>query len=304
MTHDRLLQMVVSVMIMAGFQVSDRFSMRPRSFDLIARQNETLLIIKVVSHIDSVTEEAAHDLDQVSVYLRGSPLIIGEKARDAELQRGAVYLRYGIGAISVATLHDYFVEKVPPLIFASPGGLYVTINGEALRELREQANLSLGDLAHLLGVSRRTISKYEGGMGTTPDIAMKIEEIFDSGLVQAIDLLKYQSHFAAMPDLADESIPIGFLERIGMKLHTLHRAPFQALITFSDHTILTGYGTSQKMVKRAAVIGNISQVTGTHAMCILTDYCHEKRIGKTLVIGERRLKKLEDGAELIEMIDT
>jgi putative transcriptional regulator len=303
MTQDRLLQMVVSVMIMAGFQVSDRFSMRPRSFDLIARRKEMLFIIKVVSHIDSVTEESAHDLDQVSGYLRGSPLIIGEKARDTELHRGAVYLRYGICAVSVTTLHDYLVDGIPPLIYASPGGLYVNINGEALRELREQANLSLGDLGHLLGVSRRTISKYEGGMGTTLEIAMKIEELFDAGLVQAIDLLAYQSHFA--PDAESSSdTPIGFLERIGMQLHTLHRAPFQALITFSEHTILTGYGTSQKMVKRAAVIGNISQVTGTHAMCVLTDYSHEKKIGKTLVIGERRLKKMEDGAELIDLIGT
>jgi putative transcriptional regulator len=306
MTQDRLLQMVVSVLLTAGFRVSERFHMRPRSFDLIARDDDTILVIKVVSHIDSVSEEIARDLGRIAGYFRGSPLIIGERARDAELERGAVYVRYGIYAISVATLYDSLVEGIPPLIYASPGGLYVTINGEVLRELREKRNLSLGDLGAMLGVSRRTISKYEGGMGTTLDIALKIEEIFDRGLVQSIDLMRHDSNAREernVEEKPDEDAPMNFLERIGMKLHTMHRAPFQALIEFSDQTILTGYGSTQKVVKRAALIGNISQVTGMRAMCVLTDYHKQKKIGKTLVIGEERLHALEDGSELIDMID-
>jgi putative transcriptional regulator len=303
MSQDRLLQMVISVLLMARFRVSERFSMRPRSFDLIASNRETLLIIKVVSHIDSVSEETARDLDQISLYLKGSPLIIGERARDAELERGAVYVRYGIYAVSVATLYDSLVEQVPPLVYASPGGLYVNINGEVLREERERRNLSLGDLGNLLGVSRRTISKYESGMGTTLDIALRIEEIFDAALVRAIDLMKHEPHFPDEPQQADD-LPMGFLERIGMKLHTLQRAPFQALIEFSDHTILTGYGEANKVVRRAALIGKISQVTGSHAMCVITDYYKQKKIGSTLVIGEQCLHRVADGEELIEMIDS
>jgi len=295
--------MVVSVFLMAGFRVTERFSMRPRSFDLIAGSREILLVIKVVSHIDSVSEETARDLDHIAHYLKGSPLIIGERARDAELERGTVYVRYGISAVSVATLYDALVEQVPPLVYASPGGLYVTINGEVLKEERERKNLSLGDLGNLLGVSRRTISKYESGMGTTLDVALKIEEIFDTALVQSIDLMKYTSQFRDEPETAGEELPIGFLERMGMKLHAMQRAPFQALIEFSNHTILTGYGAASKVVKRAALIGNISQVTGTHAMCVITDYQKQKKIGTTLVIGEQRLHTLTDGEELIEMID-
>ena len=212
-------------------------------------------------------------------------------------------MRYGIFAVSVSTLYDAFVENNPPLVYASPGGLDVNINGQVLREQREKRNLSLGDLGNLLGVSRRAISKYESGMGTTLDIALRIEEIFDAALVRSIDLLTYESHFSEESEQGKEEVPMSFLERIGMKLHTMHRAPFQALIEFSDHTILTGYGTTDKVVRRAALIGNISQVTGTHAMCVLTDYHKQKKIGSTLVIGEERLYSVADGEELIEMID-
>ena len=133
MSQDRLLRNVISVMIMAGYEVSELFAMRPKSFDIIAGNDEQIIVLKVISHIDSISEENARDLDRIARNLSGTPLIVGERARDAELERGAVYVRYGIFAINYPTLHDYFVEDAPPLIYASPGGLYVNISGKRLR---------------------------------------------------------------------------------------------------------------------------------------------------------------------------
>ncbi|WP_321505434.1 transcriptional regulator [uncultured Methanoregula sp.] len=306
MSQDRQLQLVTSVMITAGFDVSERFSLRPRSFDLIARDNRTLLVIKVVAHIDSVSEEVAFDLEVISRHLGGVPLIVGERARDAELERGAVYVRYGIYAISPSTLYDYFVEKIPPLVYASPGGLYVNINGDLIKDLREKRSMSLGDLGHVLGVSRRTISKYESGMGTTLEVAIRIEEFFDTGIVESIDLIRHEPPRAMEPDQVPPGSglrsPIEFLEQLGVSMHALHGAPFQALLTFDKQTILTGYGPAQKMIKRAALIGNLSQIAKKHAMCIVTDSTKEKKIGTTLVISEQRLHRIEDGFELLDML--
>lgn len=306
MSQDRQLQLVTSVMITAGFAVSERFSIRPRSFDLMARKDGTLLIIKVVSHIDSVSEDVAFDLEVISRHLGGVPLIIGERARDAELERGAVYVRYGIFAISPATLYDYFVEMVPPLVYASPGGLYVNIDGEVLRDLREKRSMSLGDLGQILGVSRRTISKYESGMGTTLDVAIRIEEFFNTGVVKSINLILHEplkgKDAEQMEAGTGEQTPMEFLRKMGMQLHTLHGAPFQALLTFEKHTILTGYGPADKVIKRAALIGNISQIAKKHAMCVITDHYKQKKIGRTLVIGEDNLSRIADGFELLDMI--
>ena len=305
MSQERQLQLVTSVMISAGFEVSEKFTLRPRSFDLIARNNGTLLVIKVVVHIDSVSEEAAFDLDVIAEHLGGVPLIVGERAREAELERGAVYVRYGIYAISVATLYDYFVEKIPPLVYASPGGLYVNINGDALRDLRERCSMSLGDLGQVLGVSRRTISKYESGMGTTLDVAIRIEEYFNTGVVESIDIIRSEPAGSGPEEPKKRQgpgVPIEFLEQLGMQLHTLRGAPFQALLTFDKHTILTGYGPAQKVVKRAALISNLSKIAKKHAMCITTDYHQQKKIGRTLVIGEDRLHHIADGFELLDML--
>jgi putative transcriptional regulator len=302
MTQERLLQMAISVLITAGYSVSERCDIRPRSFDLIAANDETLLIIKVIFHIDSVNEEIANDLRLIALYLKGKPLIIGARTRDSELERGAVYIRYGINAMNISTLYDYLVEDIPPLVYASPGGLYVNINGGLLRELRERNQLSLGELATLLGVSRRTISKYESGMGTSLDIAIKLEELFNTAIVEAIDPLTFEAHARQSSREYQEDIPSD-LERMGLELHITHRAPFQALAFYKSDTILTGFGTAQRIVRRAALIGNLSEITKSKAMCVITDYKKKKRVGKTLIIGEERLHSIESGSELMDLIN-
>jgi putative transcriptional regulator len=278
--------------------------MRPKSFDIIAGNDEQIIVLKVISHIDSISEENARDLDRIARNLCGTPLIVGERARDAELERGAVYVRYGIFAINYPTLHDYFVENAPPLIYASPGGFYVNISGKRLRELRESSNLSLGDLGQILGVSRRTVAKYEAGMGTTIEIALRIEEAFDSGVVEPIDLVqsKSEQNTGEMQDIPGE-IPIqAAIEEMGMHVQPMHRAPFQALVRYDSHTILTGYGSAQKVTRRAGIIGNISQVTRTHAMCVMTDDHRQRRIGRTLMISEDSLLSLDEPDDLIDLI--
>jgi putative transcriptional regulator len=301
MTQEVLLRRVRSLLLEAGFQVSDRCSQRPRSFDLIAGDEEILMVVKAISHIDGVSEDIARDLDLVSYYLGGAPLIVGERTRDSDLQRGAVYVRYGIYALSVPTLSDFLVEGIPPLVYVSPGGLYVNIDEKLLRALREERQLSLGDLAHILGVSRRTISKYENGMGTTMEVALRIEELFDTAITRPIDLLAHESQFAEQEEPARGEV-LPDLERLGLEIHLTRRAPFEALARYDDETILTGYGTAQHVVKRAPLIGNLSRIANARALCVLLGYRRQKTIGDTLVIGEERLHSLEDGSELMELI--
>ena len=59
--------------------------------------------------------------------------------------------------------------------------------GEKIYELRTQHNLSQGDLANELNVSRQSISKWENG-NSTPDLEkiVKLAEIFNVSLDELI----------------------------------------------------------------------------------------------------------------------
>ena len=190
MSRDLLADQTIEVLKHAGFMVSDKCDIRPRSFDIAARRGETLLLCKILLNLDGLTEETANEMRYLSEILGGTPLVIGEKTRDQPLEDNVIYMRYKITAINIQTFYDYFIEGIPPMVSASPGGLYVPINGAALKDARIENNMSLGSLAGIIGVSRRTISKYEEeGMHASIDTVLMLEDLLQIELAQPIDIL-------------------------------------------------------------------------------------------------------------------
>ena len=82
MNKELLINRVIAILTRAGFIISDRCDIRPRSFDLAARRDNLLLLIKVLYNIDGLNEETAKEIQFLSKHLQGNPVIIGEKTRD------------------------------------------------------------------------------------------------------------------------------------------------------------------------------------------------------------------------------
>jgi len=100
-------------------------------FDLIAKQKNILILVKLLENIDSFREDQAYELRKLSSMLSGLPLLIGRNIRrSSELEDGVIYSRYEIPAISKETLRNLLVHHLPPLIYAHRGGLRVKIDGE------------------------------------------------------------------------------------------------------------------------------------------------------------------------------
>ncbi|MHA1124155.1 MAG: transcriptional regulator [Candidatus Heimdallarchaeota archaeon] len=161
-------------------------------FDLIAKQKNVLILVKLLENIDSLREDQAFELRKLSSMLAGLPLLIGRNIRSSsELEDGVIYSRYEIPAISKETLRNLLVHHLPPLIYAHRGGLRIKIDGELLKEKRLEKNLSLSDLASEVGVSKRAIYEYErGGIDVSLDTAMMLEEYLDEPLTIALNLFE------------------------------------------------------------------------------------------------------------------
>ncbi|PSQ47380.1 transcriptional regulator, partial [Halobacteriales archaeon SW_12_67_38] len=166
----------------AGFLVSDRCAVRPKSFDVAARRGDALLLVKILGNIDAFDGTTGTEMRRLGRFLDATPMVIGLRTRDEELKPGVMYLRHGVPVLSPDTALDLFVEEVPPMIYAAPGGLYVNIDGEVLADEREDRDWSLGRLADELGVSRRTVSKYEDGMNASVEVAARMEDLLDAPL--------------------------------------------------------------------------------------------------------------------------
>jgi putative transcriptional regulator len=312
MTKEILIHQIVDVLQQAGFIVSKRCNIRPRSFDLAARKSETLIFCKVLYNIDGLNEETAKEMKSLARYLGGTAVLVGAKTRDQMLEDSVVYMRYEIPAVSVQTLYDYFVEEVPPLVSAAPGGLYVSIDGDVLKEARQRTAMSLGALATELGVSRRTISKYEeGGMDASIDIVLQLEELLDVALAKSIDILRcfdkdmnIERPQEKMSDTQPDDGILGMLYALGYQIMSTSQAPFKAISKDTSDTLLTGVSTySSAMIKRADLMSSISSVTRTKSVFIINGQIKSETVENTVLIEKRELDKLSGSDELVELID-
>lgn len=305
--RELLLHRVLDVLKDAEFVTSERCDVHPRCFDLVARRGNVLLLLKVLFNIDGLSMDSANEMKCLAERLVCSPLVVGERTCNKPLEDGVVYIRYGIPSINLQTLYNLFVSEIPPLVYAAPGGLYVNIDGDALRETRTSRKISLGDLASKLGVSRRTINKYEEGMNATVEVALKLESILDMALSHPIDLLHLTSQSPPSPSLK----PLSPIERtifmmmidIGFDVLPIAHAPFNALSQDKTATILTGVGKYGKhMIKRAKLMSSISDVTETQSVFIIEGTSKSLQIDNTTLVEKSELEALEDSDEFVTLI--
>src|SRR5207247_83354 len=171
MKRDRLLEETREALAKTGFFLSRPHGERGLSFDLVARRDDTLLIVKVLQNVDALARETAHELKVIARTLEGSPLVVGERTGTGALEDGVIYNRFGVPILSRPTLLEFLEEGVPPFLYSAPGGLYVRLDSSALRRLREDRQVSLGTLADIAGVSRRTIQLYLEGLPAPADVS-------------------------------------------------------------------------------------------------------------------------------------
>lgn len=332
MHAEELTQNVIKVLTRAGFMLSERCNIRPRSFDLAARRKSILLLLRVFSNVDGLSAETARAMRTLSIYLHGSPLIIGSRSRNNALEDGVAYFRHGIPSINIATLHDCVIEGVPPLAHAAPGGLYVKIDGERLKSVRTARSISLGELAAELGISRRTVSKYENEeMDTSIDVVLRLEELLGSELICPIRILSTAETVAnrseracapgqleqleqpgrmgspehlEQPEQPEQNEVSLLLTPLGFLVFPAKRAPFSAVSDDSEHNmLLTGFSTyNRTMVRNAHLMSSISTVAGTKSVYIVKGRCRCTQIDGTAVIEENELAKIDDHDDVVQLI--
>jgi len=84
-----------------------------------------------------------------------------------------------------------------PLVEAGPGGYYIKLDGNLIRERRQELGLSVGKMAEMMGISRRTLYGYEMGMAkASVSAAYKVEWVLGIPVAQFIDVFQSNSQGA------------------------------------------------------------------------------------------------------------
>ncbi|WP_436930121.1 transcriptional regulator [Halosimplex halobium] len=311
MSRSALVGNVTAMLEDAGFVVSERCAIRPKSFDVAARRGEEVLLVKILGNIDAFDGHTGAEMRRLGKYLGATPLVIGLRTRDEELKPGVTYFRHGVPVLSPDTAMDLFVEEVPPLIYAAPGGLYVNIDSEVLEDAREDRDWSLGRLASELGVSRRTVSKYEDGMDASVEVASQLQELFDAPLTSPVEVLdgaeevREDEETPDDPEVDPEDEPIvAVLTRVGFDVHPTDRAPFKTVSENErrEEEMLTGHSELTKTAeKRARIMSSVGRVTRTRSVYVVERATRESVEG-TAIVEEAEMENIEEADELRDII--
>jgi len=306
--RDELTQKVRETLAKCGFFVSDPHAIQSIAFDIVARRDNKLLILKTLSNVDALSREDADQLHVLADVLRASPVVIGLHSSSGELEEGIVYSRFGIPIVSLATFTDYLTEGVPPFVYAAPGGLYVRIDHQALRALREERELSLGALAEIAGVSRKAIQMYEGGMGAMIDVVERLEAYLRAPLALPLDPFQYapERHEPVHPLVRFRGLNrdvFSLLEMLGYSVVPTVKAPFEAVTRGGEQFLLTGVGHEDATTaRRIQIVSNIARVTEKRSVLFVDHRRRWENVGGSPVIGTDELREADDTEEVFELI--
>ena len=254
LTRSQMLHNIENLLTSQGFKTSDIYDQG--SFDIVARKNLLILLLKTFINIDSINEHNAHEMKQLANIFLASPIIIGEKSRNGLLEEGVIYERYDIPAIGFETLKNMILYNEYPEILADRGGYFVKIDGNVIKQYREEYSMSLKDLASLAHVSRATMYKYENGIvRANTETAMILEEILNTKVTLDIDLLK-------QPQQKEEikfSDDVNDLSKLGYGVLSTNKSPFDAVAKMKssdkDSPLMANVekNRNEKTLKRMAI---------------------------------------------------
>ncbi|OGS50839.1 MAG: hypothetical protein A3K65_03055 [Euryarchaeota archaeon RBG_16_68_12] len=309
MNRDRLQDEVRGALARTGFYLSDKTTARGLAFDVVARRDDVLLLVKILANVDAFSKSSAGELRMIATTLQGAPLLIGERSGAGPLEDGVIYSRFGVPILSLRSFLEFFEQGVPPFIFSAPGGLYVKLDGAKLRQAREQKQISLGALAEVAGVSRRAIQMYLEGMSATIDIALRLEEFLGEPLVLPMDPFLYSRETADLLTGFDdlerfERDVFTRLERLGYDVLPTVRCPFEAFTRDREVVLLTAVTSSKERAdEKAGVLTNLARVVERDSVLFVERRTSRTSLRGTPVIGQDELRRIRDRAKILELIE-
>jgi putative transcriptional regulator len=175
----------------AGFQVSQICCSRPSCFDFAAKKDDKTALIKIHSDVDTFSPQDSNELKTIASHISAASLIISQRTHDKPLEDDTVYSRHAIFVVTEKTIKNIALQTANPLIYAGPGGYFVKIDGTLVEKRRKELGLSVGKLAEMISVSRRTLYGYERGMAkASVTSAYNLEKTLGILVVKPINVLE------------------------------------------------------------------------------------------------------------------
>ncbi len=271
LTREFMIRQVRAILRRNGYKLSSELSMSS-SYDIIGSRGNEIIIVKVLYNVDTLKPEIASEMKLLSNILKAKAIIIGAKCGIGPLEDSILYSRYGIPVFSIKTFSDFINADQYPIGFAAPGGFYVKINSKLLKETREKMGISLGELAKVANVSRRSIQLYEEGQtAVSIDVIMKIEDYLNVNLIDTVDPfqnppeIEEKDKFSFPRDNFDREIEELF-KKMGSFVYFVRKSNVDGLSNMDDILFLGFSKMRENLMDKVRTIEEIAAITEKYGL--------------------------------------
>ncbi len=248
---------------------------RERSIDLLARTKEgNNLFIKVAYDVNDVPAREFRELRRLSRVLDAKSVVVAKREGSEELEDDVAYERHGVSLLTPRGL--YLAMKKSIYIVYRHGNYYMRVDGVKLREARERKGYSLGELAELIGISRRSVYEYEREtMDVSITTALRLLEIFGDEVFKPIDVLNMEVREAGQASIKgdtyeEELIIRDALKRGAQVVHAKHAPLDLALKRGKERIVMVvEHGEKDNLIERGEEAAKIGAFTDSRLAAVV-----------------------------------
>lgn len=267
-------------------------------FDILARRDDEIFIIKIYKFIEGLTKENAEELKNLAACLSAYLMVLAESSKSGPLSNGVLYSRYDVAVVTYNTFKEILDEEYP-ILYSTRGNYCAEIERDVFLDVKVKLNLTLNDIAEILNVSKQAVYRYETQCRIPQNIVEKFSEMFGENAIKRVKFLK-ESHIHPTKKylcVSDKLSALGFVIWEGT-------AAFNILaINKEDKNFIVVSNDFRVLSKKVNSVEEIIEIIP--GICIsISKYKPSRKVGKKAkFIKENDLKSIETKEEFIEIIN-
>ncbi|MCX8158075.1 MAG: hypothetical protein N3D73_00200 [Candidatus Diapherotrites archaeon] len=293
-----LLAKLVALLRENNFDVAT-FTDTNSCFDIMAKINNEIFLIKVLSNVDSIRPEQADDLKKLSAVLNAKAFIIGERTKVFDLKDGVLYERYSLPVLSLKTFSD--VLKGKPLFKRYfKGKEIVLVDRNKLNKKMSELGINSSELAKKVSVTKESILRYTKGETASFEVAERISFVLGSEIFKNIDFFEEVKNFKDVFDEQIDDEALYKLKKLGLNMAIFQHAPFKAYSDFSD-LIIARTVHRQEVKKKAMELKKAQSVFESKPFVVVREF-KKRSVESIPIVEESELDSFSNAKDFVKEI--
>jgi len=272
------------------------------NFDIVAKRDKQILLIKVLMNIDALKEDQAMSLRAVAYFMGCQAVVTATKNNRETLDDDVVYSRFDLPVMTPKLLESLTLQENLSAVQSAKGRHTMEINVDVLRNRRKELGLTLEELASKIGVSKKAVYEIENQrVNPTMDTVEKLRKVLTVDIEKPYKIKETPITYLKPRGEFQERVSREFT-RMGIDNTSVYSPQFEN-VGKEKFSIITSLSQNMEKIKRQAMtLRKLSGVFSSKAVFVTRKSPQESVHGVPVVL-ESELPEIESSKDLKKRIE-